>query len=297
VITERSAKSTAQTVENLRIIVETTEYCRSNSSSVSSGITTCHTALFSQENCTTDTMKESENVLKSRRNSEQKLSITDTWQGRPSVQETPRQSSQCSGDNFIVKRTSESLCYKMETVHHTNSNCIIGQRHLPEKPNPSQNVYREESIKSVLQEDPDLHNGSGRIQGCQQIKGNNSGHPKNCTGLYRKLEDNEMFVKNEESCLRAKTEGPDNKNEIESDSQACRAKSSDIQENSLAEEVCKLQLDGHKVVDPFDRTLIQQLLSSLGFPGAGNNKCYVNLNMQVPQFKIGGTVNLGKFLL
>jgi hypothetical protein len=241
-------------------------------------------------------MKGSENVLKSRRNSEQKRAITETWQGYPSVQETHRQSSQCLGDNFVVKQTSESLCYKMESVCHTNSDCIAGQHHLPEKPDTSQNVYREESVKSVLQEDPDLHDGSGGIQGCQQIRGKNSGHLKNCAGLYPKLEDNETLLKNEEFCLHAKTKGPDNKNEIESDSQTCKDKSSSIQGNCLAEEVSKLQLDGHKVVDPFDRTLIQQLLTRLGFPGAGNNKSYVNLNIQVPQFRIDGTVRLGKFL-
>jgi hypothetical protein len=179
----------------------------------------------------------------------------------------------------------------MESVRHTNSNCIEGQRHLPAKPDASQNVYREESVKSALQEDPDSHDGRGGIQGCQQIRGKNSGHVKNYTGLYPKLEDSETLLKNEEFCLHAKKKGPDDKNELESDSQTCKDKSSSIQE-----EVSKLQLDGNKVVDPFDRTLIRQLLTDLRFPGAGNNKSYINLNMRVPQFKIDGTVSLGKFL-
>jgi hypothetical protein len=297
VIADRSAKSAAHTVENLSIIVETTEYCRSSGSSNTSGATTRQTAMFSQENCATGSMKRSENVNKSSRNSEQKYVITETWQGHPSVQETHRQSSLCSGDNFMVKRTSESHYYKMETVCHTNSNCIMDRLHLPEEPSSSQNVYREESVKSVLQEDPDLHIESRGIQRCQQIRGRNSGNLKNYTGLDPKLKDNETLLKNgEEFLLHAKTDGPDNIRETESDSQACKDKSSRVQVNYLAGEVSKLQLDGHKVVDPFDHTLIQQLLTALGFPNAENSKCCINFNIQVPQFKIGGTVILGKFL-
>lgn len=297
VIADRSAKSAAHTVENLSIIMETTEYCRSSGSSSSSGATTRNTAMFSQENYTTGSMKRSENVHKSSRNSEQKYIITETWPGHPSVQETHRQSSQCSGDNFMVKRTSESHYYKMETVCHTNSNCIMDHLHLPEEPSPSQNVYREESIKSVLQEDPELHNESGGIQRCQQIRGRNSGHLKNYTGLDPKLKDRETLLKNgEEFLLHSKTNGPDHIRETESDSQVCKDKSSRVQENCLAGEVSKLQLDGHKVVDPFDHTLIQQLLTTLRFPNAENDKCCVNLNVQVPQFRTGGTVILGKFL-
>jgi hypothetical protein len=296
IIADRNAESAAHTVESLSVIMETTEYCSSGSSSGSSRATTRHTAGFSQENCTTDSMKKIENVHKGNRNSDQKCALTETWQKDPSVQERHRQSKQCSGDNFIVKRPSESLCYKMETVHHTNSNWVMGQLHLPEKPNSSQNVYREESVKSVLQEDPGLYNEHGGIQECQQVRGRNSRHLKNYTGLDSKVKDNEILLKSEEEFLaHAKIEGPDHIRETESDSQACKDKSS-IQGNCLAEEVSKLQLDGHKVVDPFDRTLIQQLLTSLGFPNAENTKCCVNLNVQVPQFKIGGTVILGKFL-
>jgi hypothetical protein len=252
--------------------------------------------MFSQENCTTGRMKRSENVHESSRNSEQKYAITETWQGHPSVHETHRQSNQCSGDNFIVKRTSESLHYTTETMCFTNSN-NMDQLHLPEEPNPSQNVYRKKSVKSVIREDIDLHNESGGIQGCQQISGRNGGGLKSHTGSDPKLKDNEILLKNEEEfLLHAKTDSPDHIREIESDSQAYKDKSSSVQGNCLAGEVSKLQLDGHKVVDPFDRSLIQQLLTSLGFPDAENNKCCVNLNVQVPQFKTGGTVVLGKFL-
>jgi hypothetical protein len=251
--------------------------------------------MFSQEKYITGSMKKSDKDHKSSTISEQKYVITETWQGHPSVQETHIQSSQCSGDNFIVKRTSESRSYNTEAVCHTN--CIVDRPHLPEEPNSSQNVYREESVKSVLQEDPYLRNESGGIQRCQQIRGRNSGHLKYYTGQDPKLENNEGLLKNgEEFLLHTKTDGPDHIRETESDNQACKDKSSSVQGNRLAGDVSKLQLDGHKVVDPFDHTLIRQLLTTLGFPDAENNKCCVNLNVQVPQFKIGGTVILGKFL-
>jgi hypothetical protein len=252
--------------------------------------------MFSQENCTTGSMKRSENGRKSSRNSEQKYVITETWHGHPSMQERDRQGSQCSGDNFMVKRTSQSLYYKMETVSHTN-NCVMDQLHLPEEPTPFENVYREESVKSVLQEDPDRHNASGGIQRSRQIRGVNSGHLKNYTGLDPKLKNNETLLKNgDELLLHAKTEGSDDIRETESDSEACKNKSSREQGNCLSGEVSKGQLDKHKVVDPFDHTFIQQLLTIVGFPNAENSKCCVNLNVQVPQFKTGGTVILGKFL-
>ncbi|PNF15654.1 hypothetical protein B7P43_G15592 [Cryptotermes secundus] len=293
VIAGRSAKSAAHTVENLSTIMETTECCRSSGSSSSSGATTRHTAMFSQENYTTGSMKRSENGCKSSRHSEQKYVITETWRGHPSIQETHRQSSQCLGDNFMVKRTSQSLYYKMETVSHTN-NCVMDQPNLPEEPSPSENAYRDESVKSVLQKDPDRHNESGGNRRSQQIRGMNSGYLKNYTGLDPKLKDNETLLKNGEVLLlHAKTKDPDDIRETESDSQACKNKLSRVQGNCLAE-VSKIQLDEHKVVDPFDHTLIQQLLTTLGFPNAESGKCCVNLNVQVPQFKIGGTVILGK---
>jgi hypothetical protein len=253
--------------------------------------------MFSQENCTTDNMKESEDVLKSSRNSEQKCAITETWQGHPRIRETHRQSSQCLDEKFFVKQTSDSLYYKKETACNTNSNSIIDQLHLPKEAESSNNAYREESVKSVLQEDPGLHNGSGGIQRCQQIRGKNSGHLKNYTGSYPKREGNETLLKNEkELLLSPKMDGPNHKHEMESDNKTCKDKLSDTQANCLAEEASKLQLAEHEILDPFDRTLTQQLLTRLGFPRPEDNNCYVNLNVQVPQFKNGGTVTLGKFL-
>jgi hypothetical protein len=272
--------------------MEAIECCKSSSSSSGSGATTRHTATLSQENCTTGSMRKNENIDKIRRNSEQQRDITDKWQENLSIQEVHRLSQHCSTDNFII-RTSESLYYKTETMHHrsSNSNYVTGQIHLPEETDPSENVYRMESIKSLLQEEADLYEEQKGIQGCQQITGRNSGFLKNSAGLGPKLQDDEILLKSEEENLfSAEVDDPAHKTENESCGDADKDKSSRTQENSMARDVSK-------DIDPFDHTLNQQLLIHLGFPKAEDSEHYVKLNVQVPRFKIGGTVTLGKFML
>ncbi|KDR13274.1 Mitotic checkpoint serine/threonine-protein kinase BUB1 [Zootermopsis nevadensis] len=291
--THRSAGSATQTAETLGIIMETTGSCKSSSSSSSGVATTCHTTILSQENCTTGSTRKSENIDKIRRNSEQQIDIAYKSQENPSVQEVLEPSQHCSSDNFII-RTFESLYYKTENIHHrsSNSNYMMGQSHLPEEPDPSQKVYGVESIKSLLQEEVDLHEKQNRVQGCQQITGNNSGFSNNSTVLGSELQDDEILLRSEQENLsHAKV---DHKRENETDGGANKDKSSRTQENSLTREVSMLNLEGHKDIDPFDHTLIQQLLTHLGFPKAEDSEHYVKLNVPVPRFKIGGTVTLGK---
>jgi hypothetical protein len=281
--------------------METTENCKSSSSSSGSGVTTRHTSALSQENYTTGSTRKSENIDKIRRNPEQQRDITDKWQENPSIEEAHQLSQLCSSDNFIIRRTSESLYYKTETMHHSsssNNNYMMGQIHLQGEPHPSQNVYRAESIKSLVQEEAVFHEEQKRTEGCQQTTGRNSEFLKNSTGLGPKLQGDDILLKSEEgNLLHAKADDPDDKRENESGGDANKGKSSRTQGNSLARNISKLHLEGHKDIDPFDLALIQQLLTDLGFPKAEDSERYVRLSVQVPRFKIGGTVTLGKFLL
>jgi hypothetical protein len=180
----------------------------------------------------------------------------------------------------------------METMHHRNknSNYPMGQVQLPEQPDPSLNVYRKESVKLMLQEEPDLYVEQEGIQGCQQITLRHSGSLKN-TGL----QDEESLLKSQEGNLfHAKTDDPHHVRRIKIYSGPYKDKSSRAQENCLTGGIFKFQIEKHKDIDPFDHSLIQQLLTHLQFPEAENNECYVKVNMHVPRFKTGGTVTLGK---
>jgi hypothetical protein len=280
----RSAGSTAHTVPNLSTIVETVEPYKSSSCSGSTGTTTHHTAM-SFQNCTVGNMKRNENIGKSNRNPGNDRGITTAWQGYCNIQKLCRQNECNSGDHLIVEMAGESFHYKTESLH------------LPEEPNPSQNVCMEESVNSVLQEEPDSHDKQAGILGCQQIRGRNSKFLKNSTGLKPNSKDDEALLKSEdENVIHAKTEALGHMGENEGDNDAYTASSSRTQENCLAGDFSELQFVGPKVVDPFDLTLIQKLLTHVGFPSAEYSKCCLNVNIQMPRFKIGGTVTLGKFI-
>jgi hypothetical protein len=230
-------------------------------------------------------MKRNENIHKSNRNSGNDRGITTAWQEYCSVQEVCGQSEHNSSDHLIVKMTAESFHYKMETVH------------LPEGPNPSHNVWMEESVNSVLQEEPDSHDKQAGIPGCQQIRGRNFRSLKNSTGLKPKSKDDKALLKSgDENVIHAKADALGHVGENECGSDAYRASSSRTQENCLAGDFSELKLEGPRVIDPFDLTLIQKLLTHVGFPSAEHSKCCVKVNVQMPRFKIGGNVTLGKFM-
>ena len=280
----RSAGSSAHTVPNLSTIVETVEPYKSSSSSGSS-MTTHHTATSFQENCTGGNIKTNENVDKSNGNSGHDRDITKAWKGCCSVQEGYRQIEHYSINHPIVKMTAESFHYKMETVH------------LPEEPNPSQNVCLEESVHSVLQKESNSLEKQTEILRCQQIRGKNSRSVKNSTGLKAKSKDDEALLKSEdENLIHAKRDAIDHMGENECDNDAYKASLSRTQENCLAGDFSEFKFDGLKVIDPFDHTLVQKLLSHVGFSNAEYSNCYVKVNVQMPRFKIGGTISLGKFM-
>jgi hypothetical protein len=281
----RSAASSAHTVPNLSTIMEAVELYKSSSSSGSSGTVTHHAAMTFQESCTGGNMKRNENVPKSTRNSGHDRGITKAWQGCCNVQEGCRQSEHYSNDHLIVKMSTESFHYKMEAV------C------LPEEPNPSQNICLEESVNSVLQEESNSLENQAEVLGCQQIRGRNSRCVKNSTGLKAKPEDDEALLKSEdENLIHAKRDAPGHMGENECDSDAYKATSSRTQENFLARDFSEFQFEGPKVIDPFDLTLIQKLLAHVGVSNAEYSNCCVKVSVQMPQFKIGGTVTLGKFM-
>lgn len=275
--------------------METTEFCKSSSSSSTCGVTTRHTDMLSQKGCTTGSMKESKSIDKINRNSEQERVITHKFQENPSFEEVHRLSQLYSNDE--IRRSSESLSYKIKTMHHvgnssSGSSYSAGKIHLPQWPGPSQNVCRMESTKSLLQEE------QKGIHECQQVTERNSGFLKNCTRLGSKLQDDEILLKSEEDYLfQAKTGDPDHNIESESDCGDYKNRLLKSQENYKAIDFSKLQLTGHKDIDPFDVTLIRQLLTHVGFSKTEDSEQYVELNMQVPRFKIGGTITLGKFTL
>lgn len=280
----RSAVSSTHTVPNLSTIVETVETYKSSSSSGSSG-TTHHTATSFQENCTGGNMKRNENVHESNGNSGHDRGITKAWKGCCNVQEGYRQIEQYSINHPIVNMTAESFHYKMETVH------------LPEEPNPSQNVCLEESLHSVLQEESNSLEKLTEILGCQQIRGRNSRSVKNSTGLKTKSKDDEALLKSEdENLIHAKRDALGHVGENECDSDAYKTSSSRTQENCLAGDFSEFKFEGPKVIDPFDLTLIQKLLARVGFSDAEYNSFYVKVTAQMPRFKIGGTITLGKFM-
>lgn len=230
-------------------------------------------------------MKRNENVHKSSGNSGHDKGITKAWKGCCNVQEGYKQIEQYSINHPIIKMTAESFHYKMETV------C------LPEEPNPSQNVCLEESVHSVLQEESNSLEKQTEILGCQQIRGRNSRSVKNSTGLKAKSKDDEALLKSEdENLIHAKRDALGHVGENECDSDAYKASSSRAQENCLPGEFSEYKFEGPKVIDPFDLTLIQKLLAHVGFSNAEYSNCCVKVNAQMPRFKIGGTVNLGKFM-
>jgi len=271
-------------VPNLSTIVETVEPYKSSSSSGSSG-TTHHTATSFQENCTGGNMKRNENVHKSNGNSGHDRGITKAWKGCYNVQEGYRQIEHYSINHPMVKMTAESFHYKMETVH------------LPEEPNPSQNDCLEESVHSVLQEESNSLEKQAEILGCQHIRGRNSRSVKNSTGLKGKFKDDEALLKCEdENLIHARRDALGHVGENECDSDAYKASLSRTQENCLAGDFSEFKFEGPKVIDPFDLSLIQKLLAHVGFSNAEYSNCYVKVSLQMPRFKIGGTVNLGKFM-
>jgi len=284
VSTHKSAGSSANTVANLSTIMETVEPYKSSSCSGSSG-TTHHTATSFQENCTGGNVKRNENVHKSSGNSGHDRDITKAWKGCCNFQEGYRQIEHFSINHPIVKMTAESFHYKMETVH------------LPEEPNPSQNVCLEESVHSVLQEESNSLEKQTEILRCQQIRGRNSRSLKNSTGLKAKSKDDAALLKSEdENLIHAKRDVLGHMGENECDSDACKASLSRTQENCLAGDFSEFKFEEPKVIDPFDLTLIQKLLARVEFSNAEYSNCYVKVSVPMPRFKIGGTVTLGKFM-
>lgn len=280
----RSAGSSAHTVPNLSTIVETLEPYKSSSSSGSSG-TTHHTATSFQENCAGGNMKRNENVHKSNGNSGHERGITKAWKGCCNVQEGYRQIEHYSVNHPTVKMTAESFHYKMETVR------------LPEEPTPSQNICLEESVHSVLREESNSLEKKTEVLRCQQIRDRNSRSVKNSTGLKAKSKDDEALLKSEDgSLIHAKRDALGHVGEIECDKDAYKASLSRTQENCLAGDFSEFKFEEPKVVDPFDLTLIQKLLVHIGFSNAEYSNCYVKVSVQMPRFKIGGTVTLGKFV-
>jgi hypothetical protein len=230
-------------------------------------------------------MKRNENVHKSNGNSGHDRGITKAWKKCSNVQEGYRQIEHYSINHPIVSMTAESFHYKMETMH------------LSEEPNPSQNVCLEESVHSVLQEESNSREKQTEILGCQQIKGRNSRSVKNSTGLKAKSRDDEALLKSEdENLIYARRDALGHMGENECDSDAYKANSSRTQENCLAGDFSEFKFEGPKVIDPFDLTLIQKLLADVGFSDAEYSSCYVKVSLQMPRFKIGGTVTLGKFM-
>jgi hypothetical protein len=264
--------------------METMEPYKSSSCSGGSG-TTHHSAMSFQENSIAGNTKRNENIHKSNRNSGLDRGIPKAWQGYCNVQEVCRQDEQYSSDHLIVKITAESFHHKTESLHP------------PEEPNPSVNVGMEESGNSVLQEEPNSIGKQGEILGCQQIRGRNSRSLKNSTGLKLKCGHDEELLKSEdENLFHAKTDVLGHMEENKGVSEAYKADSLRTQENSLEGDFLELPFEGPKVIDPFDLALIQKLLACVGFPNAECSKCCVKVNVQMPRFKIGGAVALGKFV-
>jgi hypothetical protein len=115
---------------------------------------------------------------------------------------------------------------------------------------------------------------------------------KNSTGLKAKSKDVEALLKSEdENLIHAKRDAIGHMGENECDSDAYKASLSRTQENCLAGDFDRL-----KVIDPFDRTLIQKLLAHVGVSNAEYSNCYVKVNVRMPRFKIGGTITLRKFM-
>jgi hypothetical protein len=167
---------------------------------------------------------------------------------------------------------------------------------LPEEPNLSQNVCFEKSVNSVLQEESNSLEKQAEILGYQQIRERNSRSVKN-TGLIAKSQNEEALLKSvDETLIHAERDilGHMGKNECDSD--AYKAGSLRAQEKCLARDFSDFQFEGPKVIDPFDLTLIQKLLAHVGFSNAECSNCYVKVGVQMPRFKIGGTVTLGKFM-
>jgi hypothetical protein len=230
-------------------------------------------------------MKRNENIHKSNGNAGHDRGITKAWKGYCNVQEGYRQIEHCSINHPIVKITAESFHYKMETVR------------LPEEPNPSQNVCLEESVHSVLQEGSNSREKQTEILRCQQISGINSRSVKNSTGLKAKFKDDEALLKSEdENLIHANRDAVGHMGENECDSDAYKASSSRTQGNGLTGDFSEFKSEGPNVIDPFDLTLIQKLLAHVRFSNAEYSNCYVKVSVQMPRFKIGGTVTLGKFM-
>jgi hypothetical protein len=275
------AGTNAHTVPDLSTIFEAMEPYKSSTGSGSSGRVTYHTAESFQENCTGGKMKRNENVLKSNRNSGYDRDNTQAWEGCYNVQEGCRQSEHYSSDHLIDRITAESLHYKMDAVLP------------PEEPNLSQNVC---FVSSVLQEESNSLEKQAEILGCQQVRERNSRSVKN-TGLKATSQNEEALLKSvDEMLIHAERDilGHMGKNECDSD--VYKASSLRTQEKCLARGFSELQFEQPELIDPFDRTLIQKLLAHVGFSNAQDSDCYVKVGVQMPRFKIGGTVTLGKFM-
>jgi hypothetical protein len=229
-----------------------------------------------QENCTGGNMKRNENVHKSNGNSGHDRGITKAWKGCCNVEEGYRQIEHYSNNRPIVK---------METVL------------LPEEPNPPQNVCLEESVHPLLQEESNSLEKQMEMLGCQQIRGRNSRSVKNSTELKAKSKDDDALLKSDDgNLIHAKRDSLGHVGENECGSDNYKASSSRTQENCLAGDFFESKFEGPTVIDPFDLTLIRKLLAHVGFSNAEYSNCYVKVNVQMPRFKIGGTVTLGKFV-
>jgi hypothetical protein len=167
---------------------------------------------------------------------------------------------------------------------------------LPEEPNLSQNVCFEKSVNSVLQEESNSLEKLAEILGCQQVRERNSSSVKN-TGLKEKSQNEEALLKSvDEMLIHAERDTLGHMGKNECDSDVYKASSLRTQEKCLARDVSEFQFEEFKAIDPFDLTLIQKLLAHVGFPNAEYSNCYVKVGVQMPRFKIGGTVTLGKFI-
>ncbi|XP_069677495.1 uncharacterized protein [Periplaneta americana] len=172
--------------------------------------------------------------------------------------------SHCNG---VIVKSSE----KRETILSSGSLCLL-------KPYKSLS-FREKlvSVKSVKEKEEYQHKSQKMIQEL------NPNSLKDSVGIEPKS-FLEYLPRSLESANSYNAIVVENQNEA----------TSPLQEKILSRDFSNLELKENNDLNPFDHRIIAELLAQTGFSATCCDDRYTKLEMNLPRFKAGGTVSLGK---